>query len=121
MPAVNPPRVFLTPDNIEWTFLRTFANYDQMQKFRRKSYCKSQGNKNHQRIRFRCNCRRLTCEFKLLALKSISDGYHVYTFGCRNHPGHQQKQRGMEVDEDEDEDEDEEEDVQEENEVEEIN
>jgi hypothetical protein len=109
MPAENPPQIFRTPDNREWKFVQTFADYVQMNKFRRKSRCRLiAGREYNRRIRLPCNCRRSlnSCQFQLLALRTTSEGYHVYTFGEHKHPGHQQKQQeqGMEVDEEEEED-----------------
>jgi hypothetical protein len=77
MPVENPPQIYRTPDNTEWTFVQTFADYGQLQKFRRKSHCKiSTGRESHRRVRFLC--KRFNCDFQLLALKNTSAGYHVY-------------------------------------------
>jgi hypothetical protein len=48
MPASNPPNILRTPDNIEWAFLQTFADYAQMQEFRLKNKCRFiQGREKH--------------------------------------------------------------------------
>jgi hypothetical protein len=88
MQAENPPTIFRTPgDNIEWTYLQTFPDYKQMQEFRHKIQCQSKGKESHQRFRFPCNVRyNRNCQFKLLALKTTSEGYHVYKLGEHNHP-----------------------------------
>jgi hypothetical protein len=88
MPAENPPRIFRTADNIEWTFLRTFADFDQMHEFRRKSQCTIiAGRESNQRFRLPCNLKKYrNCQFKLLALKTTKQGYHVYKFGEHSHP-----------------------------------
>jgi hypothetical protein len=92
MPAENPPQIYRTEDNQEWKFVQTFAEHehDQMQQFRRKSQCHfitGTGRENNWRFRLSCNLRNYrNCEFQMLALKTTSGGYHVYTFGQHNHP-----------------------------------
>jgi hypothetical protein len=89
MPHKIPPRIFRTPDNIEWTFLETFPDYERLQKFRLNNHSyatNSDGKKS--RIRFYCypKPRRVhNCKFKLLALKTSKEGYHVYKHGEHNH------------------------------------
>jgi hypothetical protein len=88
LPAENPPEVFCTSDNREWTFLQTFANYDKMQEFRQQNQCKCSGNKKRWQIRFPCYRRqRQNCGFMLLAKKTTNEEYHVYKYGeHNNHP-----------------------------------
>jgi hypothetical protein len=88
MSAENPPRIYHTEDNIEWKFVQTFANYDQMNKFRLKNQCIiNPGREKHRRLRLPCKRKRHNCEFKLLAMKTTKKGYHVYQFGeHNNHP-----------------------------------
>jgi hypothetical protein len=85
MPDANPTRIFHTPDNIEWTFLKTFPDYDEMNKFRSKmkSIAPGCGDKNNWlRIRFYCNLRSYyKCKFMLLSLKTTKHRYHVYSNG----------------------------------------
>jgi hypothetical protein len=72
---------------MEWTFLETCPDYEKLQKlqlnnhtFAPKSY------EQRSRIRFYCNGRRAhNCEFMLLALKTKTEGYHVYKHGKHNH------------------------------------
>jgi hypothetical protein len=87
MPAANPPQIYHTDDNIQWRFLQTLTDYGQLQTFRQKNHCTIRGGRQtHWRLRLPCQ-RRYThnCEFQLLALKTTSGGYHVYTFGAHNH------------------------------------
>jgi hypothetical protein len=60
-----------------------------MQEFRLKNKCRFiQGREKHLWFRLPCNLsgRSKNCKFQLLALKTTSAGYHVYTFGQHNHP-----------------------------------
>jgi hypothetical protein len=87
MPHANPPRIFRTPDNIEWTFIKTLSDFDKMNDFRRKKLCKAKAGKQTQlRIRFSCGQRfkKSKCPFMLLALKTTKQGYHVYKHGEHN-------------------------------------
>jgi hypothetical protein len=92
MAADNPPAIFRTPDNMEWTFLKTVVNYHQLQQFRRENQCQSiSGRETSWRLRFPCNRGRSShiyiCKFTLLALKTTKHGYHVYKHGeHNNHP-----------------------------------
>jgi hypothetical protein len=87
MPDANPPKIFHTPDNAEWTFLQSFADYDKMQEFRHKNQCKTKTYVDvWLRIRFNCNRRwRHNCKFQLLAMKTTKHGFHVYKHGEHNH------------------------------------
>jgi hypothetical protein len=90
MPAENPPSIFRTPDK-EWIYLRTLVDYDQMQKFRHKCQCictNLAGKEGYRRVRLPCKHRWAhNCQFKLLALKTTNQGYHVYKYGeHNNHP-----------------------------------
>jgi hypothetical protein len=94
MPAANPPKVFRS-DNIEWSFLRTFANHGQLRKFLCESHCKiGTRGENIRRVRLTC-CRKRSnnCEYQLLALKTTKQGYHVYKIGEHNHPVHKPKSK----------------------------
>jgi hypothetical protein len=90
MPHKNPPTIFRTPDNMEWTFLETFPDYEKLQKFRHRNKCQlstSQA-KNEKALRMRYWCLRKlmnNCKFMLLALKTTKEGYHVYKHGEHNH------------------------------------
>jgi hypothetical protein len=87
MPDANPPLIHVTEDNVEWPFIQTFADYEIMNKFRRKNQCKSEGNEKQRRIRFHCSSRRYSsdnCQFMLLALKTTNNRYHVYKHGEHN-------------------------------------
>jgi hypothetical protein len=89
MPAENPPKTFVTPDNVEWTFLQTFSNYDKFQKLRLKNMCRSRS-LNKKMWRFRSTCQRrystYNCQFMLLTMKNTKQRYHVYKHGEHNHP-----------------------------------
>jgi hypothetical protein len=92
MPHANPPKIFVTPDSIEWTFLQTIRDDTKMDKFRHKNNCKiiQQKDKKCLRKRFRYFCYRKfskwKCQFMLLAMKNTNLGYHVYQYGEHNHP-----------------------------------
>jgi hypothetical protein len=85
----NPPAIFLTPDNIEFKFLRTLPDYAKLDKFRHKNHCKKKkALPKYLRFRFSCNyCRAYAynCPFKLLAMKTTKQAYHVYGHGEHKH------------------------------------
>jgi hypothetical protein len=98
MPDANPPAIFRTEDNIEWTFFQTIPDYTKMDKFRYKNQCLSRKSKvldeKSWRIRFACQRkRRHNCEFMLLAMKTAKKGYHVYKHGEHNHPLSKQRSK----------------------------
>jgi hypothetical protein len=86
MPDANPPKSYRTSDNIEWTFLQTFQDYDQMQKFRQKNKFQSRaGDEKFRRIRYFCiRINKNNCKFMLLAFKTTKERYHVYKHGKHN-------------------------------------
>jgi hypothetical protein len=86
MPDANPPQSYRTSDNIEWTFLQTFPDYDEMQKFRQTNTFKpSPGDEKYRRIRYLCMRQRThNCKFMLMALKTTKHRYHVYKHGKHN-------------------------------------
>jgi hypothetical protein len=89
MPDENPTKIYRTPDNIEWTLVQTFPSYEKLQKFRLKNQCNGQSrNAKWWRIRFPCKGKYMKnkCQFKLLAMKTIKQSYHVYKHGKHNHP-----------------------------------
>jgi hypothetical protein len=87
MPNANPPTVVHTPDkkdNIEWTLLATFPDYEEMDKFRAEKQCKFTASSDGtlSQIRHYCNRRyQDDCKFMLLAIKTTTNQYHVYTHG----------------------------------------
>jgi hypothetical protein len=91
MPAdENPPKICRTPDNIEWQFLQTFSDLDKMHKFRLENQCYQTGCDDEIgkwcRIRFYCKCRfSHGCKFMLLAVKTTTQEYLVYTHGEHKH------------------------------------
>jgi hypothetical protein len=92
-PDSNPPSIFHTPDNIEWTLLQTLPDYDTLDKFRRKNQCKfTASDEDRLRIRYYCTRKRFgNCKFMLLALKTTKKGYHIYSYGEHNHLVHKIK------------------------------
>jgi hypothetical protein len=85
----NPPRIFRTPDNMEWTFLQTCPDYKKMQQlqFNNRTFALKSDEKR-KRIRLYCNRRREradNCKFMLLALKTNKKTYHVYQHGEHHH------------------------------------
>jgi hypothetical protein len=91
MPEENPPPIIRTPDGIEWQFLKTFSDFDQINKFRHKHQCQAtKDKKDSLRIRFYCRRRNkddCKCKFTLMTLKTHNGGYHVYKHGEHgNHP-----------------------------------
>jgi hypothetical protein len=92
MPDANPQKIFHTPDKMEWTFLQTFSDFNQMDKFRRKMKANIAGRCVNRdkwlRIRFYCNVRAYyKCKFMLLSLKTTKHRYHVYSNGEQHtHP-----------------------------------
>jgi hypothetical protein len=116
MPYENPPMIFVSPDNIEWTFLQTIPDDAKLEQFRFKNYCKFIPRDNKcLRKRFRYVCHRKfhkeKCKFMLMAMKNTKFGFHVYQHGEHNHPEHKLKQM-----EDDEEESDEDQDSEEENE-----
>jgi hypothetical protein len=91
MPDANPPAIFRTPENIEWTFLQTVPDYDILQKFRVENRCRDRY-KNVEKwgkIRLPCTSKSThNCPFTLLALKTTTNGYHVYKHGQHTHTKH---------------------------------
>jgi hypothetical protein len=88
MPAENPPTIFRSPDNIEWKFIQTFDNFDEMDKFRRKNYthAKTWAENSWQKTRLYCYRRfKHNCPFMLLAMMSTKQEYHVYGHGQHEH------------------------------------
>jgi hypothetical protein len=89
MAYANPPMIFVTPDNVEWTFLQTIPDDDKMDKFRLKNYC-LQKDMKCLRTCFRYICNRKLhkekCKFKLMAMKNTKFGFHVYQHGEHTHP-----------------------------------
>jgi hypothetical protein len=81
LPDENPKEFYYTPDRIEWKFLQTLPNEEQMKKFCGENHCPYKP----QSIRFPCN-RKLShnCKFMLLKLKTTQLGYHVYKHGEHN-------------------------------------
>jgi hypothetical protein len=87
MPDASPPKLFRTPDNIEWAFLKECSAFDKLEEYRYENQCKYKaGVVTWSRVRFHCN-RKFThnCEFSLLAMKTIKEGYYVYKKGEHNH------------------------------------
>jgi hypothetical protein len=86
MPDEKPPATLRTSDKIQWTFLRTFSDYDHVQKFRCKSQCKPRLDvEEWGRVRFYCRRRqRQNCPLMLLALKTTRRRYYVYKYGQHN-------------------------------------
>ena len=84
----NPPAVVGTPDNIQWTFLKTLADYTKMTKCWHENNCTSDARREKSyRIRNYCaNKPRRQCKFMLLAMKTTKQGYHVFKHGEHNHP-----------------------------------
>jgi hypothetical protein len=95
IPAENPPSTFNSPDNLEWTFLQTFADFDKMDEFRRAHHTRRSKRwfrKSWQKIRLYCDrqrkARRHNCGFMLLAMKTTKKEYHVYKHGQHEHNNH---------------------------------
>jgi hypothetical protein len=86
MSDAYPPKTYNTVDNIQWTFLQTFPDYQQMQEFRQRTKCQFiAGKENYWRTRFYCTVRGShNCKFMLLALKTAKQRYHVYKNGKHN-------------------------------------
>jgi hypothetical protein len=87
MPPENPPKIYRTPDNIEWQFLQSFSDFDKMQQFRAENQCKNTWDcEKWGRIRFVCKRKRShNCKFVLLAMKTTNQGFHVYKHGEHKH------------------------------------
>jgi hypothetical protein len=88
MADANPPSTMRTVDGIEWTFLQTFPDYGKMHEFRHKNQCQCRSyDAVWQRVRYSCLRRRSKdlCKFKLLAMKTVTEAYHVYKHGEHNH------------------------------------
>jgi hypothetical protein len=88
MPDENPPEIYSTPSeavagNIDWTFLRTVADYEEIDKFRGEERCYVKvGGEEKRRCRIYCNLRsKRDCQFVLLAMKTTKQRYHVYKYG----------------------------------------
>jgi hypothetical protein len=94
LPDDNPPQIYLM-DDIEWTFLDTLPDFETMREFRREKQC-NMGAIDKKRKRMRSNCARKykdECKFKLLALKTPKNRYHLYKHGEHNHPIIKQKSK----------------------------
>jgi hypothetical protein len=88
MAYANPPMIFVTPDNVEWTFLQTIPDDDKMEELRFNNNCKFIKFCSQKRFRYVCNRNFYTvnCQFMLMALKNTKLGYHVYQHDEHNHP-----------------------------------
>jgi hypothetical protein len=97
MPFCNPPKIFVTPDKQEWTFLQTYQDFNKFEKFRRENMCLLRSRYKMWRFRSMCQRRYSTynCQFTLLGMKNTKHGYHVYKSGEHNHPVNTQK--GIEI------------------------
>jgi hypothetical protein len=89
-PDDNPPSIFRTPDNIEWTFIRTLPDYDTLNKFGSENQSRfAASHEDRLRIRYYCTSRRFDhCKFMLLAVKTTERRFHVYSYGEHNHLVH---------------------------------
>jgi hypothetical protein len=80
--------IFVTPDNAEWTFLQTFPDSENIEKFLRENNCKSWALNNKTWLRKRVSCYRKVshnCPFMLLAIKTTKKRYHLYKHREHNH------------------------------------
>jgi hypothetical protein len=87
IPDENPPKMYRTPDGIEWQFIQTFADYDEMNTFREENQCRSRYD-GEKWCRIRFVCKRTSshnCKFMLLAMKTTKQEYHFYKHGEHNH------------------------------------
>jgi hypothetical protein len=84
----RPPTIVRTADNVEWTFLESFPDYDKMLKFVRENQCQSRVfDEKRWRIKFQCSRKSSNhCQLALLALKDQKrGGYNVYKHGEHEH------------------------------------
>jgi hypothetical protein len=91
MPDADPPKIYSTLDNIEWTFIRTFSDHDKMDEFRYVNHCEcsSRGKTCWRQVRFPCLRKSSdNCQFMLLAMRSTKQRFHVYKHGQHQHNNH---------------------------------